>query len=160
VSIWAGESSSGVLSPRKLITSRPFIPFRLGSQKYKSRTVSRTAVPKWLEQFDLYLYEGQPQVLEVQIYDEAFSRDYIGRCSVDVGLLEKETTHHITLPLQEGPGQISLLLTISGTSGTETISDLTNYNPSPEEVQTIQSRYVRFGFATNQVTVVVVILLH
>jgi Ca2+-dependent lipid-binding protein len=95
-----------------------------------------------LEQFDLYLYEGQPQVLEIQIYDESFSRDYIGRCSIDIGLLSKETTHSVTVPLQEGPGEISFLLTISGTCGTETISDLTNYNPSPEEMASSQSRYV------------------
>lgn len=106
--------------------------------------MTRSSSPKWLEQFDLYLYDGQPQVLEIQLFDEAFSRDYVGRCSLDIGLLEKETTHNITLPFQEGPGQISLLLTISGTSGAETISDLANYNPSTDEVSTIGSRYVSY----------------
>ncbi|CAG7817684.1 unnamed protein product [Allacma fusca] len=118
-----------------------FVKFRLGNQKYKSRTVARTTHPKWCEQFDFYLYEGQPQILEVQIYDEAFSRDYIGRCSIDIGLLAKEITHNQTFQLQEGPGEISLLLTISGTCGTETISDLGNFKPSVEENKILQSRY-------------------
>jgi len=116
---------------------------RLGNQKYKSRTVPRTSTPKWLEQFDLYLYEGQPQVLEVQVYDESFSRDYIGRCSVDIGLLSKETTHSVVVPLTEGPGELAFLLTISGTSGTETISDLGNYALSQDEIKSCHDRYVR-----------------
>jgi hypothetical protein len=88
------------------------------------------------------LYEGQPQILEVQVFDESFSRDYIGRVAIDIGLLEKELTQEKTLTLQEGNGEISMLLTVSGTSGIESISDLSNHNPQSEEVSLIRSRYV------------------
>jgi len=120
------------------------ITCRLGTQKYKSRTISNSKNPKWVEQFDLYLYEGQPQILEVQVFDELTStKEYIGRCSIDVGLLEKEVTHHKTFPLQEGcGGDISFLLTISGTAGIESISDLAYYNPTEEEQRNLAERYV------------------
>ena len=76
------------------------------------------------------------------MFDEAYSKDHIGRCSIDIGLLAKEITHNKAFQLQEGTGEISLLLTISGTCGTETISDLANYKPSTEEVKQLQTRYV------------------
>lgn len=84
---------------------------------------------------------GQPQVMEIQIFDEAF-KDYVGRVAYDVGLLEKEQTHKRTLKLQEGSGEIILLITISGTSGIESNSDLVTYNPSEDDVKEIQSRFV------------------
>jgi hypothetical protein len=80
--------------------------------------------------------------MEVQVFDESFSRDYIGRVAIDIGLLEKEVTHHKSYLLQEGNGEISFLLTISGTAGGESISDLTNYNPLSDEAISVRSSYV------------------
>lgn len=114
----------------------------MGNQKYKTRTLARTTAPKWIEQFDFYLYDGQPQILEVQVYDESFSKDYIGRCAIDIGLLEKEMTHQKTFQLQESSGEISMLLTVSGTSGAESISDLGNYTHSEEEESKLKGRFV------------------
>ncbi|XP_035701326.1 multiple C2 and transmembrane domain-containing protein isoform X3 [Folsomia candida] len=118
-----------------------YVKFRLGTQKYKTRTVSRTTNPKWLEQFDFYLYEGQPQILDLQLFDEAFSKDYIGRVAIDIGLLEKERTHQKELKLQEGNGQVFLLLTVSGTHGVDSISDLINHTPSPEQDVKLRAKY-------------------
>lgn len=119
-----------------------FVKFRMGNQKYKTRTLARTTTPKWIEQFDFYIYEGQPQILEVQVYDESFSKDYIGRCAIDIGLLEKELTHQKTFQLQESPGEISMLLTVSGTSGGENSSDLGVYSMSEEGEKEVRGRYV------------------
>ncbi|CAL8113848.1 unnamed protein product [Orchesella dallaii] len=118
-----------------------FVKFRMGNQKFKTRTLQRVTSAKWLEQFDFYLYDGQPQVLEVQVFDESFSRDYIGRCAIDIGLLEKELTHHKVFQLQESPGEISLLLTISGLAGVESISDLTHHSISDDEMIEQYSRF-------------------
>ncbi|ODM89358.1 Multiple C2 and transmembrane domain-containing protein 2 [Orchesella cincta] len=118
-----------------------FVKFRMGNQKFKTRTLSRVTGPKWLEQFDFYLYDGQPQVLEVQIFDESFSRDYIGRCAIDIGLLEKELTHHKVFQLQESPGEIALLLTISGLAGDSSISDLNHHSLSDDQAMEQRSRF-------------------
>lgn len=57
-------------------------------------------------------------------------------------MLEREKTHNIWKDLEEGNGQIFLLLTISGTTSSETITDLTNYQDNPKERQTIENRFV------------------
>lgn len=56
--------------------------------------------------------------------------------------LEREKTHKITKELEEGCGSISLLLTISGTTASETISDLTSYEEHPKEKSSVVNRYV------------------
>lgn len=57
--------------------------------------------------------------------------------------LERERTHKITKELVDGCGTISLLLTISGTTASETISDLTTYEENSKELEDIINRYVR-----------------
>jgi len=64
------------------------------------------------------------------------------RCTVQLESLERERTHKITKELEEGCGTISLLLTISGTTASETISDLTTYEENPKEIESIRRRYV------------------
>lgn len=56
--------------------------------------------------------------------------------------LERERTHSIWQELEDGAGSLHLLLTISGTTASETISDLTTYEENPRERQIIQDRYV------------------
>lgn len=54
--------------------------FRLGNEKYKSKVVWRSLNPRWLEQFDLHLYDDGDQQLEVTVWDKDRSRDdFIGR---------------------------------------------------------------------------------
>ena len=43
------------LIPRHFV----FLTSRLGSDRYKTKTVYETLNPRWLEQFDMYLYEDQ-----------------------------------------------------------------------------------------------------
>ena len=64
------------------------------------------------------------------------------RCTVILTELEREKTHKITKELDEGCGSISILLTISGTTASETISDLTTYEVNPKEKDIIENRYV------------------
>lgn len=56
--------------------------------------------------------------------------------------LEREKTHKITKELEDGCGSISLLLTISGTTASETISDLTTYEENEIEMRILKNRYV------------------
>ena len=70
--------------------------------------------------------------------------EIFSRCTVRLDSLERERTHKITKELEEGCGTISLLLTISGTTASETISDLTTYEESAKELESIQRRYVSY----------------
>ena len=61
---------------------------------------------------------------------------------IDLAEIEREVTHTIEQSLEDEGGVIKLLLTISGTIGTETISDLANYTSNPREKIEIIRKYV------------------
>ena len=54
---------------------------RLGSDRYKTKTVYETLNPRWLEQFDMYLYEDQGQDLDITVWDkdQRSKDDFMGR---------------------------------------------------------------------------------
>lgn len=64
------------------------------------------------------------------------------RCVIDLTSLERERTHSFWQELEEGAGSLNLLLTISGTTASETISDLTTHEENPRERETLLARYV------------------
>ncbi|XP_076054770.1 multiple C2 domain and transmembrane region protein isoform X2 [Oratosquilla oratoria] len=124
-------------------TSDPYVKFRLGNEKYKSKTELRTLSPRWVEQFDFHLFEDQSQVLEITVWDKdaRTKDDFMGRCNLELSQFEREQTHQIWAELEDGAGSIFLLFTISGTTSAETISDLHTYQENPREAQTVRERY-------------------
>ncbi|KAK2576927.1 hypothetical protein KPH14_005546 [Odynerus spinipes] len=118
---------------------------KLGTEKYKSKVVNKTLNPVWLEQFDLHLYEDPylGQELEVTVWDRDRSHqdDLMGRAVIDLATLERETTHRLWRDLEDGSGNIFLLLTISGTTASETISDLAAHEETPRERTQLVQRY-------------------
>ncbi|KAH0947183.1 hypothetical protein HN011_001198 [Eciton burchellii] len=129
--------------------SDPYVKFRLGTEKYKSKVVNKTLNPIWLEQFDLHLYEDPylGQELEVTVWDRDRSHqdDLMGRTVIDLATLERETTHRLWRELEDGSGNIFLLLTISGTTASETISDLAAHEETPIERTQLVQRYSVFN---------------
>ena len=67
----------------------------------------------------------------------------VPRAVINLGELAREKTHMLDQALEDGAGFIKLLLTISGTSGGESISDLANYTPNPRERDDVIRKYVR-----------------
>lgn len=119
-----------------------FLFVRLGNEKYKSKPSPRA---KWLEQFDLHLFE-EDQLLEVV----ACSRNInIGKCVIDLKSLPRETTHRLWNKFEDCIGEIYLLLTISGTTASETISDLTTYREDLIDRKSLENKYVN-SVATRQ----------
>ncbi|XP_016839970.1 multiple C2 and transmembrane domain-containing protein isoform X2 [Nasonia vitripennis] len=125
--------------------SDPYVKFRLGTEKYKSKVANKTLNPVWLEQFDLHLYEDPylGQELEVTVWDRDRSHqdDLMGRAVIDLATLERETTHRLWRDLEDGAGNIFLLLTISGTTASETISDLAAHEETPQERARMMQKY-------------------
>ena len=117
----------------------------LGTEKYKSKVANKTLNPVWLEQFDLHLYEDPylGQELEVTVWDRDRSHqdDLMGRTVIDLATLERETTHRLWRELEDGAGSIFLLLTISGTTASETISDLAAHEETPQERALLMQKY-------------------
>ncbi|XP_041815490.1 multiple C2 and transmembrane domain-containing protein 1 isoform X4 [Chelmon rostratus] len=147
--LWRGIVSIALIEGRNLIPmdpnglSDPYVKFRLGHQKYRSKTVPKTLSPQWREQFDLHLYEETGGVLEITVWDRDTGRrdDFIGRCQLDLSSLAKEHTHHLELPLEESRGSVVLLVTLTA-SAHVSIADL-SVTPldDPQERREILKRY-------------------
>ncbi|XP_046404586.1 multiple C2 and transmembrane domain-containing protein isoform X4 [Ischnura elegans] len=148
--IWSSVVTIVLIEGKNLLAmdmdglSDPYVKFRLGNEKYKTKTVYKSLNPNWLEQFDLHLYDDQSQDLEITVWDKdsRTKDDFMGRCVIDLSKLEREKTHRIWKDLQDGSGSLFLLLTISGTTASETISDLSSYEENPIERKIIQNRYI------------------
>ncbi|KAL8203618.1 UNVERIFIED_CONTAM: Multiple C2 and transmembrane domain-containing protein 1 [Gekko kuhli] len=61
--------------------SDPYVKFRLGHQKYKSKIVPKTLNPQWREQFDFHLYEERGGIIDITVWDKDAGKkdDFIGR---------------------------------------------------------------------------------
>lgn len=112
----------------------PYVRFRLGNEKFKSKTSWQV---RWLEQFDLHLYE-EDQILEITLWNR--STQY-GRCIIDLRSLPREQTQSLWQQLEDSSTEIYLMLTISGTTSLETISDLTSFKPDERESILLEKRY-------------------
>nr|XP_022334375.1 multiple C2 and transmembrane domain-containing protein 1-like isoform X7 [Crassostrea virginica] len=146
--IWSGIVNIVLVEGHDLMAmddnglSDPYVKFRLGQEKYKSKHKYKTLNPRWLEQFSLRIFDDQSHTLEISVYDHDLrSDDFMGRTSIDLSEIEKEKTHMIIKELEDGAGTIKLLLTISGTQGAETITDLVNYTTNTKERDDLYRSY-------------------
>ncbi|XP_043645509.1 multiple C2 and transmembrane domain-containing protein isoform X1 [Drosophila teissieri] len=108
--------------------------FRLGNEKYKSKS---SWTERWLEQFDLHLFD-EDQNLEIALWNR---NTLYGKAIIDLSVFQRENTHGIWKPLEDCPGEVHLMLTISGTTALETISDLKAFKEDPREAQLLRDRY-------------------
>ncbi|KAL4609508.1 multiple C2 and transmembrane domain-containing protein 1-like isoform X2 [Arapaima gigas] len=147
--LWRGIVSISLIEGHNLMPmdanglSDPYVKFRLGHQKYKSKTMTKTLNPQWREQFDFHLYDEHGGVVDITVWDKDAGKrdDFIGRCQVDLSLLSKEQTHKLELPLEEGKGRLVLLVTLTA-SAAVSISDLSaNVLDDPHEREVILKRY-------------------
>ncbi|XP_070821075.1 multiple C2 and transmembrane domain-containing protein 1 isoform X3 [Chaetodon trifascialis] len=147
--LWRGIVSISLIEGRSLQPmdanglSDPYVKFRMGHQKYKSKTIPKTLNPQWREQFDFHLYDEQGGFVDITVWDKDAGKkdDFMGRCTIDLSLLSKEHTHKLDLPLEEGEGVLVLLVTLTA-SAAVSISDLSiNMLDDPHERHQIMQRY-------------------
>uniref|UniRef100_A0A672JP81 Multiple C2 domains, transmembrane 1a n=1 Tax=Salarias fasciatus TaxID=181472 RepID=A0A672JP81_SALFA len=147
--LWRGIVSISLIEGRGLQPmdanglSDPYVKFRMGHQKYKSKTIPKTLNPQWREQFDFHLYDEQGGYVDITVWDKDAGKkdDFMGRCTIDLSLLSKEHTHKLDVPLEEGEGVLVLLVTLTA-SAAVSISDLSvNMLDDPHERRQITQRY-------------------
>ncbi|XP_071338731.1 multiple C2 and transmembrane domain-containing protein 1 isoform X5 [Trachinotus anak] len=147
--LWRGIVSISLIEGRGLQPmdanglSDPYVKFRMGHQKYKSKTIPKTLNPQWREQFDFHLYDEQGGYVDITVWDKDAGKkdDFMGRCTIDLSLLSKEHTHKLDLLLEEGEGVLVLLVTLTA-SAAVSISDLSiNMLDDPHERHQIMQRY-------------------
>ncbi|XP_076010301.1 multiple C2 and transmembrane domain-containing protein 1 isoform X2 [Genypterus blacodes] len=123
--------------------SDPYVKFRMGHQKYKSKTIPKTLNPQWREQFDFNMYDEQGGFVDITVWDKDAGKkdDFMGRCTIDLSVLSKEHTHRLDVSLEEGEGMLVLLVTLTA-SAAVSISDLSvNMLDDPQERRQITQRY-------------------
>lgn len=64
-----------------------------------------------------------------------------GKCTIDLSLLPREITHNLWQQFEDCIGEVFMVLTISGTTASETISDLTAYKEDTREKEMLLQRY-------------------
>lgn len=85
----------------------------------------------------MHLFD-EDQMMEAVLWNR--STQY-GKCTIDLRSLPRERTHSLWQQLDECSTEIFIMLTISGTTASETITDLTSYKPDPRELICIKTRY-------------------
>ncbi|XP_057302908.1 multiple C2 and transmembrane domain-containing protein 1-like isoform X5 [Hydractinia symbiolongicarpus] len=124
--------------------SDPYVRFKLGNDKYKSKVCKQTLSPAWHEQFDMKMFTGNGPMptLEVTVWDKDSGKDeFMGRTSVDLSDLEAEKSHYLELGLEDQPATICLYVSITAQSLPGCSSDLQTYEEDPDKAQDIKSDY-------------------
>lgn len=85
----------------------------------------------------MHLFDEE-QILEVSVWRR---NTQLGKAIIDLKSLPRESTHSMWQALEESAGEVYLMLTISGTTASETITDLTSYREDPREKATLERKY-------------------
>ncbi|KAM6391948.1 multiple C2 and transmembrane domain-containing protein 1 [Rhynochetos jubatus] len=147
--LWRGIVSVTLIEGRELKAmdanglSDPYVKFRLGHQKYKSKIMQKTLNPQWREQFDFHLYEERGGIIDITVWDKDAGKkdDFIGRCQIDLSTLSKEQTHKLELPLEEGEGRLVLLVTLTASTAVSVSEISTSSLEDQKEREEILKRY-------------------
>jgi Ca2+-dependent lipid-binding protein len=126
--------------------SDPYVKFKLENERFRSKTVRRTLNPRFMEQFQLYIYDMNKSTLQLTVYDHdsaGSADDFMGKAQINLKSLEYEKTHLVKLPLEDGAGSISLLLTITGTYGPDSPSDIEHYRENNKLTSAYRDEIIR-----------------
>ncbi|WKX88596.1 hypothetical protein Q1695_008328 [Nippostrongylus brasiliensis] len=102
-----------------------YCKFKLGCEKYKSKILTRCSDPKWIEQFDLHIYELGSETLEVMCQDKRTNTS-IGRIAVDLHQFPRDQTIEKWYSLDESTSALLLLITVSGSQSKDSVVELTD----------------------------------
>ncbi|XP_027500427.1 multiple C2 and transmembrane domain-containing protein 2 isoform X1 [Corapipo altera] len=120
-----------------------FILLKLGDQRYKSKTLCKSANPQWREQFDFHYFSDRKDMLDIEVWrkDNKKHEELLGTCQVDITALPMKQTNRLELPLEKHPGSLLMLIAVAPCTGVS-ISDLCVCPlGDPSERQQISQRY-------------------
>uniref|UniRef100_A0A8C8BEH1 Multiple C2 and transmembrane domain-containing protein 2 n=1 Tax=Otus sunia TaxID=257818 RepID=A0A8C8BEH1_9STRI len=120
-----------------------FILLKLGDQRYKSKTLCKSANPQWREQFDFHYFSDRKDMLDIEVWrkDNKKHEELLGTCQVDIAALPTKQTNCLELPLEKHPGSLLMLIAVAPCTGVS-ISDLCVCPlGDPSERQQISQRY-------------------
>ncbi|XP_017554996.1 multiple C2 and transmembrane domain-containing protein 2 isoform X1 [Pygocentrus nattereri] len=136
-----------------------FVRFRLGDQKYRSKSQCKRPNPQWRERFDLNQFVDGPNFLELGVwakegrkYEECYGLPVshgkkwlcgMCRCEVDLSTLLMNKPQLFTCALEPGRGRVVFLITLTTCTGVS-ITDLCA--PPLEEPHERDNMLSKYGF--------------
>uniref|UniRef100_A0A674I7K7 Multiple C2 and transmembrane domain-containing protein 2 n=1 Tax=Terrapene triunguis TaxID=2587831 RepID=A0A674I7K7_9SAUR len=120
-----------------------FVLLKLGDQKYKSKTLCKSANPQWREQFDFHYFSDRKDMLDIEVWGEDNKKheELLGMCKVDITALPSKQTNVLELPVEKHLGSLLMLIAVTPCSGVS-ISDLCVCPlGDPSERKQISQRY-------------------
>uniref|UniRef100_A0A670ZIC2 Multiple C2 and transmembrane domain containing 2 n=1 Tax=Pseudonaja textilis TaxID=8673 RepID=A0A670ZIC2_PSETE len=126
--LWNGTVTVALLEGRNIPMAGMtciFVLLKMGQEKFKSRTLCKSANPQWREQFDFHYFSDRKDVLEIEIWgkDNKKHEEILGICKVDVGGLSEKQANFLELPLEKQPGFLMMVISVAPCLGVS-ISDL------------------------------------
>ncbi|XP_058012033.1 multiple C2 and transmembrane domain-containing protein 2 [Ahaetulla prasina] len=144
--LWNGTVTVALLEGRNIPMggmSHIFVLLKMGQEKFKSKTLCKSANPQWKEEFDFHYFSDRKDVLEIEIWgkDNKKHEEILGICKVDVGELPDKQANRLELPLEKQPGFLVLVISVAPCLGVS-ISDLCVCPlGDPNERKQISQRY-------------------
>nr|XP_004658219.1 multiple C2 and transmembrane domain-containing protein 2 isoform X2 [Jaculus jaculus] len=120
-----------------------FVQLKLGDQRYKSKTLCKSANPQWQEQFDFHYFSDRMGILDIEVWgkDSKKHEERLGTCKVDISALPLKQANCLELPLENCLGALLMLITLTPCAGVS-ISDLCVCPfEDPNERKQISQRY-------------------
>ncbi|XP_053514842.1 multiple C2 and transmembrane domain-containing protein 2 isoform X2 [Artibeus jamaicensis] len=102
-----------------------FVLLKLGDQRYKSKTLCKSANPQWREEFDFHYFSDRMGILDIEVWgkDSKKHEERLGTCKVDIAALPLKQSNCLELPLDSCVGALLMLITLTPCAGVS-ISDL------------------------------------
>lgn len=144
--LWTGVWGITLVEGQDLPDEGPgdlYVRFRLGEQKYKSKSLCKKANPQWRDRFDFNQYPDGPSILEVEVWSKESRRyeERLGMCEVDLSSIQPNRTQTFRQPLSPSRGHVLFVVTQSVCSGVS-VSHL-DFSPLDDqnERENLCSRY-------------------
>ncbi|XP_060026503.1 multiple C2 and transmembrane domain-containing protein 2 isoform X2 [Lagenorhynchus albirostris] len=126
--LWNGIISITLLEGKNVSggsMTEMFVQLKLGDQRYKSKTLCKSANPQWQEQFDFHYFSDRMGILDIEVWgkDSKKHEERLGTCKVDISALPLKQANCLELPLESCLGTLLMLVTLTPCAGVS-VSDL------------------------------------
>ncbi|XP_054417861.1 multiple C2 and transmembrane domain-containing protein 2 isoform X1 [Pteronotus mesoamericanus] len=126
--LWNGIISITLLEGKNVSggnMTEMFVLLKLGDQKYKSKTLCKSANPQWREEFDFHYFSDRMGILDIEVWgkDSRKHEERLGTCKVDIAALPLKQSNCLELPLDSCLGALLMLITLTPSVGVS-VSDL------------------------------------
>ncbi|XP_036211440.1 multiple C2 and transmembrane domain-containing protein 2 isoform X3 [Myotis myotis] len=144
--LWDGTISIALLEGKNVSVgnvAEMFVLLKLGDQRYKSKTLCKSAHPQWREEFDFHYFSDRMGILDIEVWgkDGKKHEERLGTCKVDIASLPLKQANCLELPLDSCLGALLVLITLTPCGGVSMSDPCVCPLADPSERKQITQRY-------------------